>query len=513
MADTTNRRTRKQDGPSVASATTQQDEASSADGQLFTLEDLQRLTHLAAIHGKVYDLARWAPSHPGGDDLRLFGGYDATVHYHMLHPFQAHLKSSASSPVPVFPAAFEACCVGRLVSSPSSPSSFPPSSSPTAAATTTPLSPTSSAVTCLPDGFVYNSPFARDLISTVYGYFKTNKLSPHATPQFWARLIFYCSLFFVSVVAFAFSPSLLRALIAGTASAWIGLCVQHDANHGALSSDPLVNKIAGSMADLIGQCRFLWMQQHVVHHHAYTNDHACDRDSTSAEPFLFFNPPVPKGLSSPTAHGTSVTGQPNKRSAFFKFQHLFLFIVLPFYYLLRFDLPTIFNIAKYADTPKNSWLLQTHRVKSVALWAIHMTWFYVLPLYWHFSWTTALLCHVRDVTTSLILATLFMLSHNAMPVKRFPKRDSCWYAMQVETSCTYGGRIAGWLSGGLNFQIEHHVFPRVCSTHYPTLSPLVREVCRRHNVSYTYFPTIVENLASTLAYMRKVGLAGIDTGF
>jgi hypothetical protein len=57
--------------------------------------------------------------------------------------------------------------------------------------------------------------------------------------------------------------------------------------------------------------------------------------------------------------------------------------------------------------------------------------------------------------------------------------------MQVETSCTYGNGIAGALSGGLNYQIEHHLFPRVCSAHYPALSPLVRAVCARHNVSYT----------------------------
>jgi fatty acid desaturase len=68
-------------------------------------------------------------------------------------------------------------------------------------------------------------------------------------------------------LAFIRQPSLLWGIIAGVFSAFIGLNVQHDANHGAMSRDPKVNTFWGSMADLIGQCRWLWIQQHVVHHH------------------------------------------------------------------------------------------------------------------------------------------------------------------------------------------------------------------------------------------------------
>lgn len=470
----------------------------------FTLAELQKLTHLCAVHGKVYDLEKFAPLHPGGDDIRLFGGYDATVHYHMLHPFHAHVKAAAvSGAAPIMPPSFAKCCVGRLVTE-SPDAAHSTFTTPTAA---------SSGTQCVPDGFVYNSVFARDLIGTVQKYFKDNNLSPHATPVFWARLLAYCTLFFVSVVAFALQPSLARALVAGAASAWIGLCVQHDANHGALSANPTINKIAGSMADLIGQCRFLWMQQHVVHHHAYTNDHACDRDSTSAEPFLFFNPAVPEGTPTPTARGVVRAPKPAPRSTLAAYQHMFFFLVLPFYYLLRFDVLRVFNISKYDDTPKNAWLVSTQRTRTMVLYALHIGWFYVLPLYWHLSWSTLLLCHVRDSTSSLMLTLLFLLSHNAMPIKRFPSRTSDWYAMQVETSCTYGDGVAGALSGGLNFQIEHHLFPRVCSIHYPQLSPLIRAVCAKHDVAYTYFPTVLDNFKSTVAYMRKVGVAGLETGF
>jgi fatty acid desaturase (delta-4 desaturase) len=170
----------------------------------------------------------------------------------------------------------------------------------------------------------------------------------------------------------------------------------------------------------------------------------------------------------------------------------------------------------------------------MALYITHIGAFYVLPLLFHFSWSTLLLCHMRDVITSLILTMLFMLSHNAEPIKRYPTHNQCWYTMQVETSCTYGNGIAGALSGGLNYQIEHHLFPRVCSTHYPALSPLIRAVCARHNVAYTvsvcstihrflshssmpfmhlYVLSIGENFMSTLRYMKKAGIGAMETGF
>lgn len=451
-----------------------------ADLRNYTLEDIQKLPHLTAVNGKVYDLAKWAPKHPGGDDIRVFGGYDSTVHYHMLHPFHQGRPMSA---------AFEACCVGTFI----------------AAKDDKTANLDHSLVTCRTDGFVFDSPFAVDLINTVRGYFTDRKLSPHAPPVFWARLVFYVTIFLLSVLSFARQPSLISGIIAGVFSAFIGLNVQHDANHGAMSKSQTVNTIWGCFADLIGQCRWLWIQQHVVHHHAYTNDHACDRDSTSAEPFLFFNPPAPAGLKS---YGFGLG-----RKAYHAFQHIFLFAVLPFYYFLRFDFMAVWRIAKYGDTVKNPWLVETHRTTTMILYAIHMGCFYVLPLLFHMSWTTLLLCHMRDVITSLILTMLFMLSHNAEPIKRYPTRNQCWYTMQVETSCTYGNGIAGALSGGLNYQIEHHLFPRVCSAHYPALSPLIRAVCARHNVAYTYFPTLGENFMSTLRYMKKAGAGAIETGF
>ena len=113
---------------------------------------------------------------------------------------------------------------------------------------------------------------------------------------------------------------------------------------------------------------------------------------------------------------------------------------------------------------------------------------------------------------SLALSGLFSLSHNFEKVDRDPTkphRDTgepvCWAKSQVETSSTYGGFLSGYLTGGLNFQIEHHLFPRMSSAWYPYIAPKVREVCAKHGVRYVYYPWIHQNVKATFTYMHKSG--------
>ena len=116
--------------------------------------------------------------------------------------------------------------------------------------------------------------------------------------------------------------------------------------------------------------------------------------------------------------------------------------------------------------------------------------------------------------TGIFLTTVFVVSHNFEGSDRDPSRLGLgtsskkidWYKAQVETSCSYGGTLAMLLTGGLNMQIEHHVFPRLCSWHYPgVVGREVRKCCERHGVRYTYFPSFLDNTRSMLRYVRKVG--------
>merc|ERR1712008_80824 len=119
---------------------------------------------------------------------------------------------------------------------------------------------------------------------------------------------------------------------------------------------------------------------------------------------------------------------------------------------------------------------------------------------------------LMGISESLTLSVLFSVSHNFEGSDRDPMANFketgesvCWYKSQVETSCTYGDKISGYLTGGLNFQIEHHLFPRMSSSWYPYIAPTVRRVCEKHGVSYNYYPTVLSNLISTVKYMHGAG--------
>jgi fatty acid desaturase (delta-4 desaturase) len=157
---------------------------------------------------------------------------------------------------------------------------------------------------------------------------------------------------------------------------------------------------------------------------------------------------------------------------------------------------------------------------TLALRALYIALNVVAPFLHHGLSSWAPLAHiwVLSTTESLFLAGLFALSHNFELSDRDPKhffkksggdaeekQPVCWYKAQVETSCTYGGWVAGALTGGLNFQIEHHLFPRMSSAWYPTIQPVVQKICAKHGVRYRYFPHIHQNFLSMLRYMHEAG--------
>ena len=128
------------------------------------------------------------------------------------------------------------------------------------------------------------------------------------------------------------------------------------------------------------------------------------------------------------------------------------------------------------------------------------------------SWATFGIIMLMGISESLKLSLLFSLSHNFINSDRDPTlkykttgESICWFKSQVETSSTYGGAISGYLTGGLNFQVEHHLFPRMSSAWYPYIAPKVREICKKHGVRYVYYPWIWQNLFSTFTYMHKAG--------
>jgi fatty acid desaturase (delta-4 desaturase) len=328
------------------------------------------------------------------------------------------------------------------------------------------------------------------------------------TVGWFFRAACYCSLFVYLQYLFAFKGvSVPLALVFGVSQALIGMNVQHDANHGACSKRPWVNDFFGIFADLIGGSKWLWMEQHWTHH-AYTNHAAKDPDSFGAEPMLLFN-------DYPLDHPA--------RKWFHRFQVFFYMPVLAGYWVSSVFNPEVLDL-KQSGALGVGIKMDNDFIKSRAKFATMLRIGYIfLNVYMPFklaglNWTTFATIMIMGASESLALAVLFSLSHNFEDSDRDPthvhdkksgKSTSdepvCWFKSQVETSCTYGGAISGYFTGGLNFQVEHHLFPRMSSSWYPYIAPKVREICAKHGVNYVYYPWVLQNLYSTVMYMNDVG--------
>jgi len=223
-----------------------------------------------------------------------------------------------------------------------------------------------------------------------------------------------------------------------------------------------------------------------------------DGDAQSAEPALLFH----------RYEGTSVA-----RKAFHKFQHWYMYLILSAYGpSLVWNLQYLEEL-RHSESMAGAMFMKGEFFSKQKTLAHALRLFYVFRIVflpWYLAGTsivTALL--LVPTVKGMILTFLFVLSHNFEGVDREPCKDgngeTDWYKAQAETSGTYGGFWGMFFTGGLNFQIEHHLFPRMSSWHYPKLAPVIKKCCEDHGVVYSYYPNIWDNVVSCVKYMKDVG--------
>mmetsp|Transcript_15092 Transcript_15092/g.42570 ORF Transcript_15092/g.42570 Transcript_15092/m.42570 type:complete len:465 (-) Transcript_15092:76-1470(-) len=409
------------------------------------------------IDGIIYDLTNF--QHPGGDSINMFGGNDVTVQYKMIHPYHTtkHLEKLRQVGV----------------------------------------------VEGYKSEYAFDTEFEREIKAEVFKIVRRGR--EFGTPGYFFRVLCYVSLAFYLQYRWMMGPtSYTLATVYGVALAMIGLNVQHDANHGAASRKVWINDLLGFGADMIGGCKWLWMEKHWTHH-TYTNHKDKDPDGFAAEPVVLFN---------------DYSASSDKRSWMHPFQAFYLVIVLAgYWHSAVFNLAEVFELkdrgAQHVGMKmENDWI--TNRGKfALALRLTYITCNIVVPFArGGLNWDTFFHINVMGIAGSLALGLLFTLSHNFENADRDPTvefrrtgKPVCWFKAQVETSSTYGGTVSGWLTGGLNFQVEHHLFPRMSSAWYPLIAPKIREICKKHDVKYAYYPWVWQNMISTLKYTHQIGNA------
>jgi linoleoyl-CoA desaturase len=145
--------------------------------------------------------------------------------------------------------------------------------------------------------------------------------------------------------------------------------------------------------------------------------------------------------------------------------------------------------------------------------AVFLTWAVVVPVLVFRSGWVALLFLLGAFTLGVVLSTVFQLAH-VVPEAAFHAADPAgrwmptgWAEHQVRATVDFApsNRLLGWYVGGLNFQVEHHLFPDVCHVHYPALAGCVEATCLAHGVPYRTQPTLRAAVAAHYRFLRALG--------
>ncbi len=325
-----------------------------------------------------------------------------------------------------------------------------------------------------------NTDFSQLLRLRVNQYFADNQLSRHANGQMVTKTVTMLAIF---LIPFAFI--LLSGIsniwlllpfwvMMGFGKAFIGMSVMHDALHGSYTKRSKVNRLIGLSAYMIGANPTMWKIQHNVLHHTYTNIEHADED-ISPRFVLRFSPHQP-------------------RYWFHKFQHLyatFFYGISVVMWVLQKDFLKLFE---YADKGLIARGQQYRRVlTSIILHKIgYFSMYLLLPMLLLPvpPWLVILMYLAMDVTAGIVLTFIFQTAH-VMPNSHFVEQEEEKIAdefavHQLRTTTNYGTRnkILFWFSGGLNFQVEHHLFPEICHIHYPKIAPIVRKTAEEFGLPY-----------------------------
>ncbi len=280
----------------------------------------------------------------------------------------------------------------------------------------------------------------------------------------------------------------LLSVSLGLAAAGIGMNVQHDASHGSYSTDRRVNRIMAFTLDLLGGSSYVWKHKHNVLHHTWPNVAGVDDDIDTG--------------------GLARLAPAQPRRTLHRFQHLYMW---PLYGLLAVKWHLFDDFAALATGRLGGQRLpRPSRADGLCFVGGKLAfgaWAFGLPLLRHPASTVALVYLASAAVVGLTLSVIFQLAHCVPEAIPAPGRSATWAACQAESSVDFarGSRLLGWYLGGLNFQIEHHLFPQVSHVHYPAIAPLVEATCREFGVRYHSEPTFRAALVSHFRLLARLG--------
>lgn len=291
------------------------------------------------------------------------------------------------------------------------------------------------------------------------------------------------------------------AILVGLTTAAIGFNIQHDGSHQAYSDHQWLNKLSALTMDLIGASSYLWHWKHPVFHHTFANITGHDTD-------------IDYGiLGRLTPH--------QKRLWIHRWQQFYLW---PLYGVVMVKW-------KFFDDFKEiirGRIAANHRIPRPRGWdlaifligkAVFVGWIFVIPSFFHSAWKVLFFYVMIEAVLGITMSIVFLLAHMVepadfpMPLESTGRIEKPWAVHQVETAVDFSreSRVAAWLFGGLNFQIEHHLFPRYCHVNYPAISKIVEETCKEFGVKYGEHKTMMDGIVSHFRFLRALGRPSVES--
>lgn len=333
-------------------------------------------------------------------------------------------------------------------------------------------------------------------------YFVENNISQHANSTMVFKTIFMLSLYFVPFAlilsgVLGLAGMWICCLIMGLGLAGIGMSVMHDANHGAYSSNPLMNKVISFSLTIVGGDNKNWKTQHNILHHTYTNIHEHDRDIDNKVIMRF----------APT--GKYYTIQ--------RFQVAYVFVfyaIMTLYWTTVKDFIQHFEFIKQGHN-RESKKDQAKNLARLIIWKIiYIGYIIILPMVLlDLSFLQVFIGFISlHAVAGLILSVIFQLAH-VVEETTFPTPDAKgnieneWAIHQLETTADFAKNnpLITFYVGGLNYQAIHHLFPRICHVHYPAIAPIVEQTAKEFGVPYLYNESFGKAFASHIRILSKLG--------
>jgi linoleoyl-CoA desaturase len=348
--------------------------------------------------------------------------------------------------------------------------------------------------------FGKDNSFQVEVRGRVEEYLRSTGRRQRDCPQMYLKTAILVGCFTASyvllvVVARTWWQALPMAILLGLSTAAIGFNVQHDGGHQAYSNFPWVNKVMAMTLDLIGGSSYLWHWKHAVFHHTYVN-------------IVGHDPDINLGIiGRQTPH--------HRAFGFHRWQHIYLW---PLYGLMAIKWH-LYDDFRDVITGR----VGAHRVprptgRELGIFLLGKVAFFSLafgiPMMFHPLWVVLLFYGAIALLLGIVLSVVFQLAHTVeeagFPVPRSDSGaiENAWAIHQVETTVDFsrGSRVAAWLLGGLNFQIEHHLFPRICHVNYPAISELVEETCRKFGLKYNENKSFWAGVESHFRWLRRMGI-------